>query len=155
MAKVMDISFKELPMSPVELMSQWSFGGTDWLVIGLGVAVAYIVFGIAGFGTALVAGPILLMFMPLSKIIPLLKEKTGEASLAALRNDENIEKFAVYLYAFLPSVVRLALREQVFVQFMISNRDKIIDRVIGPELEGELLERGRAVAARRIGRILG
>jgi hypothetical protein len=75
-----------------------------------------------------------------SKIIPLLKEKTGEASLAALRNDENIEKFAVYLYAFLPSVVRLALREQVFVQFMISNRDKIIDRVIGPELEGELLE---------------
>ena len=59
-------------MSPVELMSQWSFGGTDWLVIGLGVAVAYIVFGIAGFGTALVAGPILLMFMPLSKIIPLL-----------------------------------------------------------------------------------
>lgn len=75
-----------------------------------------------------------------SKIIPLLKEKTGEASLAALRNDENIEKFAVYLYAFLPSVVRLALREQVFVQFMISNRDKIIDRIIGPELEGELLE---------------
>jgi len=59
-------------MSPLELMSQWSFGGTDWLVIGLGVAVAYIVFGIAGFGTALVAGPILLMFMPLSKIIPLL-----------------------------------------------------------------------------------
>ena len=59
-------------MSPVELMSQWSFGGVDWLVIGLGIVVAYIVFGIAGFGTALVAGPILLMFMPLSKIIPLL-----------------------------------------------------------------------------------
>ena len=59
-------------MDPVELMSQWSFGGVDWLVIGLGIAVAYIVFGIAGFGTALVAGPILLVFMPLSKIIPLL-----------------------------------------------------------------------------------
>ena len=59
-------------MSPVELMSQWTFGGIDWLVIGLGVTVAYIVFGIAGFGTALVAGPILILFMPLSKIIPLL-----------------------------------------------------------------------------------
>ena len=59
-------------MSPVELMSQWSFGGVDWLVIGVGVTVAYIVFGIAGFGTALVAGPILILFMPLSKIIPLL-----------------------------------------------------------------------------------
>ena len=59
-------------MSLVELMSQWSFGAVDWLVIGLGVVLAYVVFGIAGFGTALVAGPILILFMPLSKIIPLL-----------------------------------------------------------------------------------
>ena len=59
-------------MSLVEWMGQWSFGTLDWLVIGLGIALAYIVFGIAGFGTALVAGPILIMFMPLSKIIPLL-----------------------------------------------------------------------------------
>ena len=59
-------------MSLVELMGQWSLGALDWLVIGLGIALAYIVFGIAGFGTALVAGPILIMFMPLSKIIPLL-----------------------------------------------------------------------------------
>ena len=72
MAKVIANSFKEVPMSPVELMSQWSFGGVDWLVIALGIVVAYIVFGIAGFGTALVAGPILIVFMPLSKIIPLL-----------------------------------------------------------------------------------
>ncbi|WP_395610670.1 sulfite exporter TauE/SafE family protein [Pseudomonas sp. B22129] len=59
-------------MSPVELMSQWSFGGVQWLVIGAAVVVAYVVFGIAGFGTALVAGPILIVFMPLAKIIPLL-----------------------------------------------------------------------------------
>ena len=37
MAKVMATSNKELPMGPVELMSQWSFGGADWLVIGVGV----------------------------------------------------------------------------------------------------------------------
>jgi len=55
-------------MNPAELMSQWSFGGVDWLVIGLGIVVAYIVFGIAGFGTALVAGPLLILFMPLSAI---------------------------------------------------------------------------------------
>jgi len=72
MAKVMTISNKEYRMSPVELLSHWSFSGVDWLVIGLGIALAYIVFGIAGFGTALVAGPILILFMPLSKIIPLL-----------------------------------------------------------------------------------
>lgn len=72
MAKVMAISNKEYVMSPVELLSHWSFGGVDWLVIGVAIALAYIVFGIAGFGTALVAGPILILFMPLSKIIPLL-----------------------------------------------------------------------------------
>ena len=59
-------------MIVLELFNQWPFGAVDWLVIGLGIALAYIVFGIAGFGTALVAGPILILFMPLSKIVPLL-----------------------------------------------------------------------------------
>ena len=56
----------------IEGLNQWSFGPGSWLVIGLGIALAYIVFGIAGFGTALVAGPVLILFMPLSKIVPLL-----------------------------------------------------------------------------------
>ena len=59
-------------MSVMGLLESWPWGGVDWLVIGLGIALAYIVFGIAGFGTALVAGPILILFMPLSKIVPLL-----------------------------------------------------------------------------------
>ncbi|WP_437883712.1 sulfite exporter TauE/SafE family protein [Pseudomonas sp. LRF_L74] len=48
------------------------FSAMDWLVIAIGIASAYVVFGIAGFGTALVAAPVLLHFLPLSKIIPLL-----------------------------------------------------------------------------------
>ncbi|NWC09735.1 sulfite exporter TauE/SafE family protein [Pseudomonas agarici] len=59
-------------MSLVELVSLWPFTAADWLVMELGIALAYIVFGVAGFGTALVAGPILILFMPLSKIVPLL-----------------------------------------------------------------------------------
>ncbi len=59
-------------MSLVALLNQWPFSASDWLVVELGVALAYIVFGVAGFGTALVAGPILILFMPLSKIVPLL-----------------------------------------------------------------------------------
>lgn len=59
-------------MSALELLSQWSFSPWAWLLIGVGIVLAYIVFGIAGFGTALVAGPILILFMPLSKIVPLL-----------------------------------------------------------------------------------
>ncbi len=56
----------------IEGLNQWSFGPGAWLAVGLGIALAYIVFGIAGFGTALVAGPVLILFMPLSKIVPLL-----------------------------------------------------------------------------------
>lgn len=59
-------------MNLIELLQQWPFGATDWLIIALAISLAYIVFGIAGFGTALVAGPILILFMPLSKIVPLL-----------------------------------------------------------------------------------
>jgi uncharacterized membrane protein YfcA len=59
-------------MSVLTLLNQWPFSAMDWLVIGAGIALAYIVFGIAGFGTALIAGPILILFMPLSKIVPLL-----------------------------------------------------------------------------------
>lgn len=54
------------------MLVQLSFSASDWLFMLSGVAVAYIVFGIAGFGTALVAGPVLIHFMPLSRIIPLL-----------------------------------------------------------------------------------
>jgi len=59
-------------MSVMELLGAWSWGAGGWAAIGLAIALAYIVFGIAGFGTALVAGPILILFMPLSKIVPLL-----------------------------------------------------------------------------------
>ena len=41
-------------------------------VIGLGVAVAYVIFGMAGFGTALVAGPVLAHFVPVATVVPLL-----------------------------------------------------------------------------------
>ncbi|HAB02400.1 MAG TPA: permease [Pseudomonas sp.] len=54
------------------MLAQLPFAGLDWLAILLAVGAAYIVFGIAGFGTALVAGPVLIHFMPLSRIIPLL-----------------------------------------------------------------------------------
>lgn len=62
-------------MAGVELsmwFSQLGFAPLDLLWIELAVVAAYVVFGVAGFGTALVAGPVLIHFMPLSRIIPLL-----------------------------------------------------------------------------------
>ncbi|GFM82204.1 UPF0721 transmembrane protein [Pseudomonas cichorii] len=55
-----------------EWFSQLGFAPLDLLWIELAVVAAYVVFGVAGFGTALVAGPVLIHFMPLSRIIPLL-----------------------------------------------------------------------------------
>ena len=50
-----------LPLPPLPL-----------LAVGLGVALAYVVFGLAGFGTALVAGPVLAHFVPVATLVPLL-----------------------------------------------------------------------------------
>lgn len=56
----------------MELLSALHITPLAWAAIALAVVVAYVVFGIAGFGTALVAGPVLICFMPLARIIPLL-----------------------------------------------------------------------------------
>ncbi|ABM57950.1 sulfite exporter TauE/SafE family protein [Verminephrobacter eiseniae] len=42
------------------------------ILIFLVVTVAYVVFGMVGFGTALIATPVLAIFIPVSKIVPLL-----------------------------------------------------------------------------------
>lgn len=56
----------------LDLLHALPFAGSDWTFMLVGIVLAYVVFSIAGFGTALVAGPILIHFMPLSRIIPLL-----------------------------------------------------------------------------------
>lgn len=48
------------------------FSATQWLVILSAMAFAYVVFGMVGFGTALVASPVLALFVPVAKIVPLL-----------------------------------------------------------------------------------
>lgn len=50
-----------LPLPPLQL-----------LIVCLGVVLAYVIFGLAGFGTALVAGPVLAQFVPVATIVPLL-----------------------------------------------------------------------------------
>ena len=70
-----------------------------------------------------------------SRILPFIKEKTGEASLAALRDDTNIEKLGGIIYAFLPGVVRLALKEEAFVRFVLDNRNKLLDKLLTGEAE--------------------
>jgi uncharacterized membrane protein YfcA len=47
----------------------------DWTTIAIvlpTLVVAYVIFGIAGFGTALVAAPVLAHTMPIASVVPLL-----------------------------------------------------------------------------------
>jgi uncharacterized membrane protein YfcA len=47
----------------------------NWITLALAIptlAIAYIIFGIAGFGTALIAAPVLAQVMPVASIVPLL-----------------------------------------------------------------------------------
>lgn len=55
-----------------ELLGALPFRPLEWLLLEGVIALAYVVFGIAGFGTALVAAPLLVGWLPLSQVIPLL-----------------------------------------------------------------------------------
>ncbi|NYE25120.1 sulfite exporter TauE/SafE family protein [Pigmentiphaga litoralis] len=58
-------------------------------IVCAGVAVAYVIFGIAGFGTALVAGPVLANWLPLSTIVPLLALLDFAAASVNVARDRN------------------------------------------------------------------
>ncbi|KEI34551.1 putative membrane protein [Francisella sp. W12-1067] len=60
------------------------------IMIFLAVFLAYIVFGMTGFGTSLIASPILIYFLPLSVIIPILALLDLTASYKLMKG--NIQK---------------------------------------------------------------
>jgi hypothetical protein len=57
-------------------------------IIWLGIALSYVVFGITGFGTALVASPLLAQFMPVGHIVPLLALLDFFAATTNLARDD-------------------------------------------------------------------
>lgn len=70
-----------------------------------------------------------------SKILPFIEDNAGEVSQAALRDDGNVEKLGGFIYAFLPGVVRLALKEETFIRFVLDNRNKLLDKLLAGEAE--------------------
>lgn len=65
-----------LPVTPLQ-----------FAIVCAGVVVAYIIFGIAGFGTALVAGPVLANFIPVASVVPLLALLDFFAAVANVSRD--------------------------------------------------------------------
>lgn len=72
----MDFISGALPVTP-----------SQFAVVCTGVVVAYVIFGIAGFGTALVAGPVLANFIPVASVVPLLALLDFFAAVANVSRD--------------------------------------------------------------------
>jgi hypothetical protein len=61
---------------------------------------------------------------------PLLKGKSADLTVAALKNDEAVRTVAMYCYALLPGLVRLAVKEPAFVNFVMTNREKVLGKMV-------------------------
>ncbi|KQQ96210.1 hypothetical protein [Massilia sp. Leaf139] len=54
---------------------------------------------------------------------------SAPAARAALANDEAVRKVAVFCYPLLPGIVRLAIKEHVFIGFVMNNRERLLARL--------------------------
>jgi hypothetical protein len=65
-------------------------------------------------------------------IQPLLQGNAGNITHAALNNDDNVRKVASFCYPLLPGLVRLAVKEPAFVNFVMNNRERVLARLVAP-----------------------
>lgn len=62
-------------------------------------------------------------------ILPLLGS-AGDLSHAALRNDDTVRSVATFTYALLPGLLRLAVKEPAYVDFVMANREKVLGQLV-------------------------
>lgn len=70
-----------------------------------------------------------------SAIEPLLKGNAGGITHAALANDDNVRKVATFCYPLLPGLLRLAVKEAAFVNFVMNNREQVLARLMPAKAE--------------------
>ena len=54
---------------------------------------------------------------------------SGASARAALANDEAVRKVAVFCYPLLPGILRLAIKEPTFINFVMNNRETLLARL--------------------------
>jgi len=60
------------------------------------------------------------------ELMPMLAGGAGKAAQHALHDDECVRKVASFCYPLLPGLLRLAVKEPVFVSFVMHNREKVL-----------------------------
>jgi hypothetical protein len=67
-----------------------------------------------------------------STIAPMLGANGSTVTRAALQNDAAVRTVAGYCYLMLPGVLRLAIKEPVFIDFVMHHRQQLLDKLVEP-----------------------
>lgn len=65
-------------------------------------------------------------------LMPMLQSGPAQAAQSALRDDECVRKVATLCYPLLPGLVRLAVKEAPFVNFVLAHREKLLAPLMPP-----------------------
>lgn len=77
---------------------------------------------------------------PLAKIVDQHRDKIGALLVSsststigqALGKDENVRRVASFCYPLLPGLLRLVVKEHMFVNFVMHNREKLLAHLTPP-----------------------
>jgi hypothetical protein len=71
---------------------------------------------------------------PVDKILNKHKDKLSAmlGGAGALGKDENVRRVATFCYPLLPGLLRLVIKEPRFINFVMSNREKLLARLVTP-----------------------
>ncbi|OAT26924.1 sulfite exporter TauE/SafE family protein [Proteus myxofaciens] len=106
----------------VELLS-W----TELIICLLTLFFAYIIFGMAGFGSALIAGPVLAIYLPLPMVVPLLALIDLSAAIVNMIRDGKKAEFKEIRY-LIPLIITGSL---VGAFVLLTTRPDILSLLLG------------------------
>lgn len=106
----------------MELLS-WA----DIFVCLLTLFFAYVIFGMAGFGSALIAGPVLAIYLPLSMIVPLLALIDLSAAVVNVLRDGKQADFKEIRY-LIPLIIIGSL---IGASILLTTRPDLLSLLLG------------------------
>ena len=69
-------------------------------------------------------------------VLSMLSANGGSVTRAALQNDAAVRTVAGYCYQLLPGLLRLAVKEPVFIDFVMSHREQLLSKLAEPPRAG-------------------
>lgn len=61
---------------------------------------------------------------------PMLAANGGAITRTALQNDAAVRTVAGYCYQLLPGLLRLAVKEPVFIEFVMTHREQLLNKLV-------------------------